>query len=259
MAQIKLSGYSAIGKENLPKYADVRKYLEIAEKYTEGYSWAEDLSNTGNQRVEILLKSGLRIPVYPETVEFGTPMEIIETTSELGENKLVFGTPSTELDTQYKQINYASEIYEFLVYQLTKDLQEKEEQLRAVLIQSPIKAKTVEPLLRDWFDGTTEFIKAKEPINFVSKIRSPCGQFTSKNKCTGNLCAWNGKTCKIQVRDTINKEKLFHRLLSTLLDNSKIRAMILDGRTSPFFTTVLFLELPNELILTDLDIINVAV
>jgi hypothetical protein len=259
MAQIKLSGFSAINKENLPKYADVRKYLELAEKYSEGYSWAEDLSNTQNQRVEILLKSGLRIPVYPETVEMAQPMEVVETTMELGENKLVFGAPSKEIEMEYKQINYASEIYEFLVYQLTKDLEDKEEQLRASLVEFPPKVKSIEPLLRKWFEATTEFITPKEPINFISKIRTPCGQFTSKSKCTGNLCAWNGKTCKVQVRDTVNKEKLFHRLLSTLVDNSKIRAMVLDGRTSPFFTTVLFLELPNELILTDLDIVNVVV
>lgn len=259
MTQTKLSGYSSIQNENMPKYNDVRKYLEIAEKYSEGYSWAEDVSNANNQRVEILLKSGLRIPVYPETSENQQPLQITETTKEVGENNIVFGNHSTELETEYKQINYASEIYEFLIYQLTKDLYEKEEQLRASLLDVNPKPKVVEPLLRDWFDGTTEFINTKEPINFVSKIRSPCGQFTSKNKCTGNLCAWNGKTCKIQVRESVNKEKLFHRLLSTLVDNSKIRAMILDGRTSPFFTTVLFLELPNELILTDLDIVNVAV
>jgi hypothetical protein len=145
------------------------------------------------------------------------------------------------------------------VYQLTKDLQDKEEELRATLVDVYPKVKKVEPLLQEWFEKTTEFISTKEPINFVSKIRSPCGQFTSKQKCTGNLCAWNGKTCKIQVRESVNKEKLFHRLLATLVQNSKIRAMILDGRTSPFFTTVLYLELPNEIILTDLDVVNIAV
>lgn len=258
MAQIKRSGFSSIDSETIPKYADVRKYLELAEKYSEGYSWAEDLYNGENQRVEILLKSGLRVPVYPETGTPAEPSEVTETTSELGENKLVFGEPSQELESQYKQISYASEIYEFLIYQLTKDLQIKEEELRASLLEVKPKPKDVEPLLKEWFEKTTEFISTKDPINFVSKIRSPCGQFTKKEKCEGSLCAWNGKTCKIQVRESVNKEKLFHRLFSTLVENSKIRAMVLDGRTSPFFTTVLFLELPNELILTDLDIVNVA-
>lgn len=259
MAQVKLAGYSSIGKEYIPKYSDIRKYLEVAEKYSAGYSWVEDLSNVSGQRVEVLLKSGLRIPVYPETVQSDQPLEVVETTADLGENKLVFGESSEELETDYKQISYASEIYEFLVYQLTKDLQEKEEEIRSSLLEVYPKVKQVEPLLREWFEKTTEFISTKEPINFVSKIRSPCGQFTSKQKCTGNLCAWNGKTCKIQVRDSVSKEKLFHRLLSTLIQNSKIRAMVLDGRTSPFFTTVLYLELPNEIILTSLDIGNIAV
>ena len=184
MTQTKLSGYSSIQNENMPKYNDVRKYLEIAEKYSEGYSWAEDVSNANNQRVEILLKSGLRIPVYPETSENQQPLEVTETTKEVGENNIVFGNNSSEIESEYKQINYASEIYEFLIYQLTKDLYEKEEQLRTSLLDAQPKPKVVEPLLRDWFDATTEFIKTKEPINFVSKIRSPCGQFTNKNKCT---------------------------------------------------------------------------
>lgn len=259
MSQTKLSGFSVIGKENVPKYESVRKYLELAEKYSEGYSWSEDVSNTNNQRVEILLKSGLRIPVYPESTKPAEPLEVIETTDTIGEDNLTFGKHSQELEGNYKQLNYASEIYEFLIYQLTKDLQGKEDELRSVLINSQLRVKTLEKPLREWFEKTTEFISTKDPINFVSKIRSPCGQFTSKNKCTGNLCAWDGKTCKIQVRESVNKEKLFHRLLTTLLQNLKIRAMILDGRTSPFFSTVLYLELPNELIVTDLDIINIPI
>ena len=45
--------------------------------------------------------------------------------------------------------------------------------------------------------------------------------------------------------------QIFKKLLVTLIDNSKVRSMILDGRTSPFFSTVLYMELPNELIVTD--------
>jgi hypothetical protein len=259
MKQIKRLGFSSIDSETIPKYTDVRKYLELAEKYSDGYAWVEDLYNNDSNRVEILLKSGLRIPVYPEAGPGTGPAEVIETTTTVGENELVFGNPSQQLETDYKQISYSSEIYEFLVYQLTKDLREKDDDLRSLLLVPAPKPKHVEPVLRKWFDSATEFISTKDPINFVSKIRRPCGQFTSKSKCTGTLCGWDGKTCKIQVRESVNKEKLFHRLLTTLVDNSKIRAMILDGRTSPFFTTVLFLELPNELILTSLDIVNVVI
>jgi hypothetical protein len=39
-----------------------------------------------------------------------------------------------------------------------------------------------------------------------------------------------------------------------LLDNAKIRSIVLDGRATPFFSTILYLELPHELILTDMDL-----
>jgi hypothetical protein len=68
------------------------------------------------------------------------------------------------------------------------------------------------------------------------------------------MCAWNGKQCRIQVRDSVNKPKLFNKLLATLVDNSKIRAMVLDGRTTPFFSTVLYIDLPTEIIFTDLQL-----
>jgi hypothetical protein len=34
------------------------------------------------------------------------------------------------------------------------------------------------------------------------------------------------------------------------MENSKQRALVLDGRLSPFFSTILYLEMPNELITT---------
>jgi hypothetical protein len=68
------------------------------------------------------------------------------------------------------------------------------------------------------------------------------------------MCAWDGKTCRIQVRSSISKQKLFNKLLGVLLDNSKIRSVVLDGRTTPFFSTVLYLQLPNEIIYTDSEV-----
>ncbi len=121
------------------------------------------------------------------------------------------------------------------------------------------KQKNVEPLLREWFENKVDY--ADTPIEFLSKVRTPCGQFKSKNSCSGNLCAWNEKSkqCNIEIKPVVRKESLFHRLLSTLIENSKIRGMVLDGRTSPFFSTVLYMSLPNELIVTDLDIVNINV
>jgi len=247
---IKRLGYDKIGKEFIPTYESVKKYLKIAEKYSEGYNWLEDLFNTQGERVEILLRSGLRIPVYPEAVKTNPPTEVIQTVNEIGENELVFGSPSQELEQTYKQISYASEVYEFLLFELTNDL---DPELKAVLEVVSPKRRQVEPLLRDWFEKTVRFTKIDSPVNFISKIRTPCGQF-KKSECGGNLCGWNGKTCGIQVRESIKKEVLFNRLLSALVENSKIRAMVLDGRTSPFFSTILYLQLPHELIYTDLNL-----
>jgi hypothetical protein len=67
------------------------------------------------------------------------------------------------------------------------------------------------------------------------------------------MCGWDGQ-CKVKIRDTLKKDKLFTKLLTNLLENSKTRYMVLDGRTTPFFSTILYLELPHEKIVTDLEI-----
>jgi hypothetical protein len=103
---------------------------------------------------------------------------------------------------------------------------------------------------------TIQFIDIKHPSAFITKIRTPCGQFTSESTCSGNLCGWdesNGK-CRIQIKNSLKKETLFHRILSSLLENTKIRSMVLDGRSTPFFSTILYLELPHELIVTDMEL-----
>ena len=260
MTQQKLMGYSSIEAETLPRYERVKRYLETASKYDDGYKMVEELVDNENNRVEILLKSGLRIPVFPEPSKQTEPLEITKTVNKLGEDKLVFGEESKLLDDSYKKTSYSSEVFEFLIYELTKDLAAYDYvSLRRALLEPNPKIKEVEPSLRKWFEAKIEFVDIKSPFEFISKIRKPCGQFRSKEKCTGNLCSWNGKTCKIEIRDVIRKEPLFNKLLSTLAENSKIKAMVLDGLTTPFFSTALYLELPNELILSDLDLVNISV
>ena len=68
------------------------------------------------------------------------------------------------------------------------------------------------------------------------------------------MCGVDKNQCKIKVRDTVSKEKLLNKVISTLLDNKKARYMILDGKTTPFFSTILYIELPTEIILTDAEI-----
>jgi hypothetical protein len=48
----------------------------------------------------------------------------------------------------------------------------------------------------------------------------------------------------------VEKEAVLKRMVKTLRDNDKQRSLVLDGRLSPFFSTVLYLEMPNELITT---------
>jgi hypothetical protein len=259
MSQPKLMGYANIQSETYPPYSKVVEYLEIAKTYNEGYTFEEDLYNSDGKRVEILLTSGLRIPVLPEQGGVNVSLEVVGTTNQIGEPELVFGKESEDLKRDYKNTSYASEIYEFLLYELTFDLQEDETKLRTALLEDFPNQKVVEPLLRKWFEEKVEMTQATKPIEFISKIRKPCGQFKSENTCSGNLCAWDGKTCKVEVKHTVRKENLFYRVLTTLLENSKIRSMILDGRTTPFFSTVLYLEMPNELIATDSDIVNILV
>ena len=97
-------------------------------------------------------------------------------------------------------------------------------------------------------------MKLNKPIEFLSKIRKPCGQLKEDSCKNAHMCAWTENTCKIQIRDEFSKDKVFKKLLNTLMENSKIRALVLDGRFTPFFSTILYLELPNEIIITDREV-----
>jgi hypothetical protein len=185
----------------------------------------------------------------------GDASEVTQTIIKESETTLAVGDVNTENLQRYKQISYASELYEFLIYQLTLDVVNKKfPDLIAALSESTPKRSELEPELEEWFQQTTHTVKLDTPIEFLSKIRKPCGQFKEKACGSAHMCAWNGKQCRIQVRDTVSKQKLFNKLLGTLLDNSKIRSIILDGRTTPFFSTILYLELPNEIIFTDMEL-----
>jgi hypothetical protein len=88
------------------------------------------------------------------------------------------------------------------------------------------------------------------PSAFIKKVRTPCGQFLTQSKCTG-VCGWKSGKCKVKVDQ---KSNIFKRLVDTLLLNAKQRAVVLDGRVSPFFSTILYTELPNERFLSDANI-----
>ena len=172
--------------------------------------------------------------------------------SGMNEDHLAFGPPSDELKENQTEISYSAEVFEFLLFQLSHDISTDYRELREALQQVSPKRSQVEPLLKSWFSEITQFAEIKAPEKFISKIRTPC----SENSCSGNLCGFNKKTgkCGIKIRDTVQKEPLFRRLLLNLLENAKIRSIVLDGRATPFFSTILYLELPHELILTDMDL-----
>lgn len=237
--------------KELPTHADVLTYLDVAKKYADGFAWEEDLYNAKNERVEVRLKSGLRIPVVPEIVR-KAPTEVIESVNTIGERKMTFEDKDRTLEKSYRELSYASEIFDFLIFEMSKTLEDVPD-LREQLRSSPTRV-TLEPVLREWFDNVTMFVDVTKPIELLSKIRTPCGQFKSTSTCSGSVCGWKDGMCKIKVNSAVRKDAIFHRLLSTLVENAKTRAIVLDGRATPFFSTILYIELPHELILTDIDI-----
>jgi hypothetical protein len=245
--QIYINGYADI-KDTLPEYETMRILLDKASKEYSGYAVETDIYN-GDSVVELLLASGLRVPIKPFK-QSGENDELFNTITKEGETELVFGKQNEDDQTTYRSISYASELFEFLIFQLSKDIDEYPEIRTALSRLKPVK-RELEPPLQEWFDKTTMFHQVDQPLEFLSKIRAPCGQMKSKNVCeNSHMCGWDGK-CKIAVRNTFSKTKLFNKLLGTLLENPKTRYSILDGLTTPFFSTILYLELPNEIILSD--------
>jgi hypothetical protein len=243
-------GFSSL---HLPSYETMKEVLKKAEATTKGYAFQEGLYDSHGMRVEILTASGLRVPVKPEKVGTGEPRDTINTVDGK-ESELILGKPNSELKENHAKISYDAEVFEFLIFQLSKDLKHDEyHELRSVLRAHPLKRKDVETGLKKWFDKVTQFVDIKESREFISKIRAPCGQFKKKD-CKGNLCGWDGKVCRIQIKKSVAEDKLFNRLFSAVFDNSKIRAVVLDGRTTPFFSTILYIKLPHEVILTDNEI-----
>ena len=217
-----------------------------------GYELTESLYDTNGDITEILTRSGLRIPIEPFAGKGDVPGEVLQTVDD--EEELVSSEPDAELRNKYDEISYLSEVYEFLLFQLSKDLETEDyHSLRNEFEEFPIKRKSAEKELQKWFDKTVSFIDLKDSQTFISKIRTPCGQFSEKD-CRGNLCGWDGKVCRIQVKKSLNEEELFARLFGTMFSNSKLRSAVLDSRITPFFSTILYIELPHEWIATDKDI-----
>ena len=244
----RLQGFEYVSQ--LPSFTETLEILKQADTVSHGYEFAESMYDVNGNITEILTKSGLRVPVESFLGEKrDIPGEVIKTVDD--EEDLISSESNPQFQKAYDEISYISEVHEFLLFQLSKDLaMEDYRKLRKEFEETPIKRKSAEKELHRWFDKTVSFIDMKEAQSFISKVRAPCGQF-SKKECKGNLCGWDGKVCRIQVKNELKEDQLFGRLFGTMFSNSKLRSAVLDGRITPFFGTILYIELPHELIVTD--------
>ena len=254
-----ISGYADILEDQLPTKASQLSVLERASKIHAGYTYVEDLYDAAGNIREVVVRSGLRIPVKSEAGgPADNPTEVMATVHDHTEEELVFGKPSKEDQEVAANIRYESEVFDFLLFQLSQDIQTEDyADLRVAL--ATLNKDAIRRELAEWFGTTVRFYSVGEPPEFVSKIRTPCSG-KRKADCTGNMCAWVGRSCRVRVNETkdrLKSEPLYKRLLSTLLSNDKIRAIVVEHRASPFFATVLYLEMPHELFLSDAELKNI--
>ncbi len=250
------SGYADIQPDELPSGDDVRAFL--ADTKHAKFKIQAELQDFEGKVVELELTSGFRVPIVPEEPEASAvPKEVIQTVSQFNEKMLVDGEPNKEDIKLAQETSYESEIYEFLMFSLSKHIQTGPdgtildptyEVLRNSIAN---RGAALYKELSKWFKAEAYEDSTKSPVEFVNKVRTPCGQFTDKDKCNkSSLCGWHKNTCKIRVKPIVEKEAVLKRMVKTLRDNDKQRALVLDARLSPFFSTILYLEMPHELITT---------
>lgn len=252
--------YADMPDTDLPPYTSQRAALDTAATVHPGYGWRRDVFNTEGARVEIELQCGLRVPVVPETLETSEPAaDMIPTLRKGREVELVDGAPNAKDVHEAAEISYSAEVLEFLLFSLSRDLQKDDyRDLRTAIASGDWDE--MEGPLEEWYDETVVGTQLDNPAQFVTKVRTPCGQFKKQTQCKG-VCGWKDGVCKVQVESRPAKQGqkseaslLFARLVDTLARNAKKRAMVLDGRASPFFSTILYLELPHERFMTDAQI-----
>lgn len=250
------SGYADIQPDELPTGSTVRAFLEDT-KHAK-FKLQEELQDVEGNVVEFELASGFRIPIVPEEPKSTEgPREVIQTVRQYNETMLVDGEPNKEDIRLAQEISYESEIYEFLLFSLSKDIQTGPDgsilDPTYEVLRNSIKNRgaALYNELKKWFKAEAYEDNTKSPVEFVNKVRTPCGQFTTKDSCNkSSLCGWHKNTCKIRVKPIVEKDAVLKRMVKTLRDNDKQRALVLDARLSPFFSTILYLEMPNELITT---------
>jgi hypothetical protein len=196
---------------------------------------------------EFLLGSGFRAPFRPEAGR-GKTTEVVATVRKHTEEQLVSGEPNKEDTELAKEISYSAEVFEFLLFSLSKDIQMDEFEVLRNSITNP--TETLYKDLSNWLDAQAYWDAVNEPVQFVNKVRTPCGQMAKDSCNKSTLCGWKGNVCKIKISSIVDRRQVLTRLVKTLTQNTKQRALVLDGRLSPFFSTILYLQMPHEWITT---------
>ena len=244
------AGYADIRDEELPTGAAAKAFLSDVKNPM--FKVRAPVADLAGQVVELELTSGFRVPIQPE--EGKAPLrEVVETVRKDREETLVDAPPNAEDAKLAADVSYASEIYEFLLYSISKDIQTDDYAALRTAIE--MKGSNLLRELEKWFKAEAYEDSTKSPVEFVNKVRTPCGQFEDKDKCnSSSLCGWktvkSKGVCKIRVKPVVDKTEVLKRIAKTLRENDKQRALVLDERMSPFFSTILYLELPHELITT---------
>jgi hypothetical protein len=252
------SGYADIQPNELPTGETARAFL--ADTRHAKFKVQEDVYDADGVIVELELMSGFRVPIQPEESDVSQPArEVVKTVRAVGEDMLTDGEPNKADMKLAQDVTYASEIYEFLMFSLSTHIATDESgaildptygTLRRMIVN---REAGLYKELGKWFKAEAYEDKTKSPVEFVNKVRTPCGQFEDKDSCSkSTLCGWHKETCKIRVKPIVEKDSVLARIAKTLRDNEKQRALVLDGRMSPFFSTVLYLEMPHELITTSI-------
>jgi len=241
------TGYADIKPEELPTREALRTFLDATTH--RGFKWVEDLKDSEGRPVESLLTSEFRAPFQPEAASPGDAKEVLSTMTHHPEKQLTEGSPNTKDALQADSISYQSEVFDFLMFSLSKDVQTTEYAILREAIAS--RAANLYRQLDAWLKKEAHWDATQGPRAFVNKVRTPCGQFQQKDACnTSSLCGWKAGKCNIKVDSSVDRTQVLRRMVKTLTDNDKQRALVLDDRMTPFFSTVLYMEMPHELITT---------
>jgi hypothetical protein len=242
------SGYADIQDAELPSSKTLSQFLDGTKH--QGFKRVKELYGANGFYTEFLLESGFRALFRPEQGEKDDVKEVLQTIRDPhSEEELVHGEPNKEDLRLASEISYSSEVFEFLMFSLSNDVQMDEYETLRNAIKNP--GPDLMKQLKTWLDTQAYWDSVNEPVQFVNKVRTPCGQMEKDTCKKSTLCGWHQNTCKIKVKPIVDEKKILIRLAKTLKENTKQRALVLDGRLSPFFSTILYLEMPHELITTN--------